>query len=409
MRSCRKDFSAQTDPHASCNGEQLAAFGDIAGLAGDVLQAVGGDVAVEQGHGDAIALDLHELSGVAAELGGQHAVIRAGATAALHVAGDADAGLHSGLLLDGGGDAVGGGGVARLGALGGPLLPLHLGLFLVHGALGHRDDGEVGALLSAALYGVADAVDVVGHFGQQDDVRAARDAGVEGQPASLVAHDLDAHHAAVAACSGMDAIDNVGGDVHSGVEAEGDVGAVDVVVDGLGQADDVQPLLREEVGGLVGAVAAEAEQTIKLCVLIGLLHGRDLVDLVLFDHPHQFEGGALGAQNGAAQRQDAPEIVLVHLFVVSGDEAVVAVQDAHDLHIVAHPGIQRLGHAADRGVQAGAVAAGGQDANTFFHLAKSLFPLIFPHCGSRLLLLEYSQRGPVSRAGAKKLFKSRLR
>ena len=213
----------------------------------------------------------------------------------------------------------------------------------------------------------------------------------------------------MAACSSVDAVDNVGGDVHSGVEAEGDVGAVDVVVDGLGQTDDVQPLLREEVGGLVGAVAAEAEQTIKLCVLIGLLHSRDLVDLVLFDHPHQLEGGALGAQNGTAQRQDAPEVVLVHLFVVAGDEAVVAVQDAHDLHIVAHPGIQRLGHAADRGVQAGAVAAGGQDANTFFHLAKSLFPLIFPHCGSRLLLLEYSQRGPVSRAGEKKLFQSRLR
>ena len=35
------------------------------------------------------------------------------------------------------------------------------------------------------------------------------------------------------------------GDVHRGVETEGNVGAVDVVVDGLGQADDVEPFLRE--------------------------------------------------------------------------------------------------------------------------------------------------------------------
>ena len=38
----------------------------------------------------------------------------------------------------------------------------------------------------------------------------------------------------------VDAVDDLGGDVHGSVEAEGDVGAVDVVVDGLRQADDVQ-------------------------------------------------------------------------------------------------------------------------------------------------------------------------
>ena len=97
----------------------------------------------------------------------------------------------------------------------------------------------------------------------QDDVRTACNAGVEGQPASLVAHDLNAHHAAVAACRGVDAVDDVGGDVHSGVEAERYVGAVDVVVDGFGQADDVEPLLGEQVGRFVGAVTAQAEQAVE--------------------------------------------------------------------------------------------------------------------------------------------------
>ena len=40
--------SAQTDPHAFCNGEELAALGDIAGLTGDILQTVGDDVVVHE-------------------------------------------------------------------------------------------------------------------------------------------------------------------------------------------------------------------------------------------------------------------------------------------------------------------------------------------------------------------------
>ena len=114
------------------------------------------------------------------------------------------------------------------------------------------------------------------------------------------------------------------------------------------------------------------------------------------------KGGALGAQNGAAQRQDAPEVVLVHLFVVAGDEAVVAVQDAHDLHIVAHPGIQRLGHAADRGVQAGGSRRRRSGCQHVFSSCKIPLSSDLPALRSRLLLLEYSQRGPVSRAGGEK-------
>ena len=64
--------------------------------------------------------------------------------------------------------------------------------------------------------------------------------------------------------------------------------------------DDVQPLLREQVGGLVGAVAAQTQQTVQLCRLVGLFHGGDLINVVVLHHTHQLEGGALGAQNGAA-------------------------------------------------------------------------------------------------------------
>jgi hypothetical protein len=160
------------------------------------------------------------------------------------------------------------------------------------------------------------------------------------------------------------------------VEAEGYVGTIDIVINGLGQADDVQTLLREQVCGFVGAIAAQAQQAVQLGFFVGLFHGGNFINVVVLHHTHHFKGGALGAQNGAAQRQDAAEIVLAHLLVVAVDQAAVSVQDANDLHVIAHAGIQCFCYAADGGVQTRTVAAGSQDSNTFFH-SKALFHLVF--------------------------------
>ena len=73
-----------------------------------------------------------------------------------------------------------------------------------------------------------------GELRQQDHVRAAGHARIQGEPTGLVAHDLHHHGAGMAGRGGVQAVDDLGADVHGGVEAEGDVGAVQVVVDGLG-------------------------------------------------------------------------------------------------------------------------------------------------------------------------------
>ena len=41
-------------------------------------------------------------------------------------------------------------------------------------------------------------------------------------------------------------------------------------------------------------------QAVQLGFLVGLFHGGDLINVVVLNHTHQLEGGALGAQNGAA-------------------------------------------------------------------------------------------------------------
>ena len=105
----------------------------------------------------------------------------------------------------------------------------------------------------------------------------------------------------MAAGGGVDAVDDLRGNVHSSVEAKGHIGAKDVVVDGLGQADDVEPFLREQVGRFVGAIAAQAKQAVQLGVLVGLFHGGHFIDVVILHHAHHFKRRALGAQDGAAQ------------------------------------------------------------------------------------------------------------
>ena len=114
------------------------------------------------------------------------------------------------------------------------------------------------------LDGLDDVIHVVGDLGDQDDVRTACDAGVQRDPANLVAHDLDDKHAAVARRSGVDVVDALGGDVDGARKAKRQLGTPGVVIDGLGQGDNVEALFAQAVGGLGGAVAAQHKQAVEL-------------------------------------------------------------------------------------------------------------------------------------------------
>ena len=95
--------------------------------------------------------------------------------------------------------------------------------------------------------------------------RAPGDARVSGDPARMTTHHLDHHHPVVALGRGVQAVDGVGGDLHRGVEAERGVGADDVVVDGLGHADDRQAevLAAESTRNRQRTVAADDDQRVE--------------------------------------------------------------------------------------------------------------------------------------------------
>ena len=188
------------------------------------------------------------------------------------------------------GDAIGNAVKAVFGAIRVALPPLHFRFLFVHRALGDGQNGKRLFAVGARLDHLGHFPDIIGNFGQKHHVRAAGKAGIQRQPARLVAHDLNHHAPPVRGGGGMDAVNHVGGDIHGGVEAEGKIRAVNIVVDGLGQADHVQPLLAEQVGRFVRAVAAQRHQTIQLHLLVICLHRLDLVHIVFTDDAHIAEG-----------------------------------------------------------------------------------------------------------------------
>lgn len=180
-------------------------------------------------------------------------------------------------------------------------------------------------------------------------------AGVQGDPAGVAAHDLDDQDALVGLGGGLQPVQGLGGDTDGRVEAEGDIRRGDVVVDGLGHAHDRQPAVRQQPGGLQGALAADRDDRVQTEV-------GDMAPGLLDAAPQVLGADPGGAENRSAARQDAADGVQVELAVVTFEQALPAVVEAYDLVAVVDHGA--VHHGPDDGVQAGAVATARQHTNT---------------------------------------------
>src|SRR5205823_5807750 len=126
-------------------------------------------------------------------------------------------------------------------------------------ALRHDDDAELRAPFVAGAQPLGDDVDVERDFRNEDRVRAACDAGVQGNPSGVAPHDLDDHDAMVRFGRRVQAIDRFGRKRDGGVEAETVRRADDIVVDGLRDADERDAALEELVADRERAVAADRD------------------------------------------------------------------------------------------------------------------------------------------------------
>src|SRR5687768_13612743 len=86
---------------------------------------------------------------------------------------------------------------------------------------------------------VADLRDVEWMRRDEDHVGAPGQSGLEPDPSGVPPHDLENHHSVVALSRRMEPVDRIGGHLDGGVEPERVIGSRQVVVDRLGNSDDV--------------------------------------------------------------------------------------------------------------------------------------------------------------------------
>ena len=184
---------------------------------------------------------------------------------------------------------------------------------------------------------------------------------MQGDPAHVPSHDLGDHAAVVGLAGGAQPVDCLGGDLHGGVEAEGVVRGVEVVVDGLGHAHDLEAGVGEPLCGGQGALAADGDDGVDPePVHVGF---DDLGTAAVLKRV-----GAGRAQDGAALLGDAADHGAGNFDDVALDNAAPAVLESYELLAVDRDAFED--GATDDGVQAGAVSAAGEDSN--FHVLAQI-------------------------------------
>ncbi len=287
---------------------------------------------------------LCQRVGVGTEAGGEDPVGGGGGASPLHMAEHRHPGLIASLRLQLGRQRGTDPAEPRVAVLVGlidrldqPLLAARKGQLR---PLGDDDDREVLAAIVAAQHSGSQILDRRRHLGDDDSVGAAREPRVGGDPAGVAAHHLDHHHPVMGLRGGVEAVDCVGGDLHGGVEAEGEVGAADIVVDRLRNADQRQAVVGiEAVGDRHGVLAADRDDGVQLLALERPFHPVDRA------FANRLEAG--GTEDRPAQVEDAGDGAHVKRHVVALDQPAVAAAYAYRFVAVVH---RRARDSTDRGV-----------------------------------------------------------
>ena len=303
------------------------------------LDIVVDDGVVLDGDDTARAVISQESGRIVAHAGCQDTVVDGRRTAALDVTEDGGAGFDAGLSLD------------------------LTGHFRCIAAAFREDDDEVLLAGGDGLLHTLDDVDVevVLELRDEDAGRTDGNAGVKGDVPRLSSHDLDDGAAAVGLGRVTDHVDHLHDGVHRGVEADGEVGTGDVVVDGAGDADTVDAFAGQGLGTAEGAVTADDDDAFDAETVAHV--GRLLLTAV----GHELHAAGR-SENGTAALDDVGYAAQIHLRDITGHQAFIAVVDADHTHIVLEAGTD---DGTDCCIHARGVAAAGENTDRF-HRSTSM-------------------------------------
>lgn len=325
-----------------------------------------------------------------AELRGQHSIRRGRRSAALDVAEDRGAGFQSCCGFDCAGQyRTASTQTDRIRASFHGSCDRHVAVSRA-GAFRHADDAESLALAAPLDQQFVHLRQVVWNFRDEDDVRSACDPGAERQPAGVASHHFDHHHAVMAHRGGVDLVQAFPGRLHRGVKAEGLIASFQIIVDRLGHADAVDAVADEIGRAGHGAIAADADDRIEFV-------RRDMFDdavrdvcpfrvAVAFNCVFFRIGFVAGSENRAALGEDIGDILPLERMHAVLDEPEESIFDAKDFQFV--PMDRRFGDSADDRIKPGAVAAAGENADSFdcachkvCHSIKGLYGILIGRNG----------------------------
>ena len=239
-----------------------------------------------------------------------------------------------------------------------------LRVFFGDRALRHGHDREPGSSRLTLIDRFDHFVDIIRNLRNENDIRTACHTGIQCQPSYLMSHHFHDKDTRMGRCRGMYAVDTVCRDIHRALEAECHVRAPQIVVDGLRKRDHIKSFFAQQIGGLMGSVAAQDHHAVQLQFIIVLLHGFHFVEAVLIRLAHQLKRCPGASEDRAAFRQDTRKIMSCQHTEIPVDQSLIAIEKTIDLNILSAAG-QTLHHAAHRRVQCLTVPAAGQHTNSF--------------------------------------------
>ena len=299
-----------------------------------------------------------EFDGFGTEAHAEDAIERRGGTTALEMAEGAGAGFLAGVFFDLLGHVVTDATEAVFAFGADTFLGEEFAGFNAC-AFGDDDEGAVTAGGVAFANGLGDVLEVEGDFWQQDHICPTSHAAIKGDPACMASHDFQHDDALVAFCGGVQAIQGIhdGGD--GGIKTKGGGGGLNVIVDGLGDADDVDAHLGQLQAGGEAAISTDHDQRTDFEVAKGVLgfiddFNRHLGHIAFADFGNEvaFVGGA---EDGAAELHDADGLFRIeHHVIARRQQTFEAIAEANDLPAESLGGTD---DAVDDRIESGAIPA----------------------------------------------------
>jgi len=185
----------------------------------------------------------------------------------------------------------------------------------------------------------------------------------EGDPTRVAPHHFHHDHAVVRLGGRVQPVDRFGRDRERGIEAERVVGAVHVVVDGLGHTDQMDPRVVELGRDSQGVLAADRDQDVDAPSRQLLTDPGFAPRLLIGVRPR-------GAEYRSAARKDPGDLFQVQLLDLRLEDPAPAVPKTENGAAVGLQGA--MDDRADDRVQAGAVAPAGQHADPHRRTSESI-------------------------------------